>query len=62
MMTIYNSIMHNSSYCWSIGTCITVGATLTNIEEDLDSPLGNTPGRPSKDDGDGELSLECTDG
>ena len=56
--------MHDSSSCWSIGTCITVGAAPTGTKGDLDSPLGDTPvpGRPSKEDRDGDLSLECTDG
>ena len=43
MMTIYNSIMHDSSLCWSIDTCITVGSAPTGTEGDLDSPLGDTP-------------------
>ena len=64
MMTIYNSIMHDSSLCRSIGTCTTVGAATTRTEGDLDSLLGDTstPGRPSKEDGDRELSLEFTNG
>ena len=37
--------MHDSSLCWSVGTCITVGAAPTGTEGDLDSPLGNDMGR-----------------
>ena len=41
--SLFFRVSNDSSSCWSIGTCITVGAAPTGTEGDLDSPLGDTP-------------------